>query len=295
MRVAGWEDNPSTWRRPQYPEGHSDCGSHWRQHRGGCWPQVCCRHCSIRCVSVWCSCSICHVHVDPRLTFFKMWILFHICSLWTFCHRNKALRPDLFCNPDLKNKASNNWRSGLSHQTDLSVPSFCASLRPTDPTHAANSASGQRLLFQIQLGPLCVQQRAARPLQEHERCPLQEPTGIRCSTRLYWLATSNPLYLHLRTTFKHQAITICKRKMHAEVCHIYWISCPRSDNVVLCSGGKGRCVRHNQQWYTPTEFEGLAGRASSKDWKRSIRYAGRPLLCLIQVLLPCTAYCLNTL
>uniref|UniRef100_A0A3B4A590 Uncharacterized protein n=1 Tax=Periophthalmus magnuspinnatus TaxID=409849 RepID=A0A3B4A590_9GOBI len=46
----------------------------------------------------------------------------------------------------------------------------------------------------------------------------------------------------------------------------------------LGSGGKGRCIKHNQQWYTPTEFEGLAGRASSKDWKRSIRYAGRPLL-----------------
>lgn len=53
---------------------------------------------------------------------------------------------------------------------------------------------------------------------------------------------------------------------------------------LLHSGGKGRCIKHNQQWFTPTEFEGLAGRASSKDWKRSIRYAGRPLLCLIQVL-----------
>uniref|UniRef100_A0AAQ4PSR4 DEAF1 transcription factor n=1 Tax=Gasterosteus aculeatus aculeatus TaxID=481459 RepID=A0AAQ4PSR4_GASAC len=50
----------------------------------------------------------------------------------------------------------------------------------------------------------------------------------------------------------------------------------------LGSGGKGRCIRHNQQWFSPTEFEALAGRASSKDWKRSIRYAGRPLLCLIQ-------------
>ncbi|MEQ2208943.1 Deformed epidermal autoregulatory factor 1, partial [Xenoophorus captivus] len=50
----------------------------------------------------------------------------------------------------------------------------------------------------------------------------------------------------------------------------------------LGSGGKGRCIKHNQQWFTPTEFEALAGRASSKDWKRSIRYAGRPLLCLIQ-------------
>lgn len=27
----------------------------------------------------------------------------------------------------------------------------------------------------------------------------------------------------------------------------------------------------------------MAGRASSKDWKRSIRYAGRPLQCLIHV------------
>ncbi|CAJ1055998.1 deformed epidermal autoregulatory factor 1 homolog isoform X3 [Xyrichtys novacula] len=61
----------------------------------------------------------------------------------------------------------------------------------------------------------------------------------------------------------------------------------------LGSGGKGRCIRHSQQWYTPTEFEGVAGRASSKDWKRSIRYAGRPLLCLIQerILNPHAASC----
>ncbi|KAM9854946.1 deformed epidermal autoregulatory factor 1 homolog [Aulostomus maculatus] len=61
----------------------------------------------------------------------------------------------------------------------------------------------------------------------------------------------------------------------------------------LGSGGKGRCIKHDQQWLTPTEFEGLAGRASSKDWKRSIRYAGRPLLCLIQerILNPHAASC----
>lgn len=61
----------------------------------------------------------------------------------------------------------------------------------------------------------------------------------------------------------------------------------------LGSGGKGRCIKHGQQWLTPTEFEGLAGRASSKDWKRSIRYAGRPLLCLIQerILNPHAASC----
>uniref|UniRef100_A0A3P9IN70 DEAF1 transcription factor n=1 Tax=Oryzias latipes TaxID=8090 RepID=A0A3P9IN70_ORYLA len=61
----------------------------------------------------------------------------------------------------------------------------------------------------------------------------------------------------------------------------------------LGSGGKGRCIKHNQQWFTPTEFEALSGRASSKDWKRSIRYAGRPLLCLIQerILNPHAASC----
>lgn len=48
-------------------------------------------------------------------------------------------------------------------------------------------------------------------------------------------------------------------------------------------GGRGRCIKQGENWYSPTEFEAMAGRASSKDWKRSIRYAGRPLQCLIQV------------
>uniref|UniRef100_A0A3Q3VKC6 Deformed epidermal autoregulatory factor 1 homolog n=1 Tax=Mola mola TaxID=94237 RepID=A0A3Q3VKC6_MOLML len=75
------------------------------------------------------------------------------------------------------------------------------------------------------------------------------------------------------------------------------IRCRNTSGVLyknrLGSGGKGRCIRHTQQWFTPTEFEGLAGRASSKDWKRSIRYAGRPLLCLIQerILNPHAASC----
>lgn len=35
-------------------------------------------------------------------------------------------------------------------------------------------------------------------------------------------------------------------------------------------------------WYTPNEFEAIGGRSSSKDWKRSIHYAGRTLQCLIE-------------
>lgn len=48
-------------------------------------------------------------------------------------------------------------------------------------------------------------------------------------------------------------------------------------------GGRGKCIKgSDEMWYTPNEFEALAGRASSKDWKRSIRYGGRTLQCLIE-------------
>ncbi|XP_053250920.1 deformed epidermal autoregulatory factor 1 homolog isoform X3 [Podarcis raffonei] len=61
----------------------------------------------------------------------------------------------------------------------------------------------------------------------------------------------------------------------------------------LGSGGRGRCIKQGDTWYSPTEFEAMAGRASSKDWKRSIRYAGRPLQCLIHdgILNPHAASC----
>ncbi|XP_074640036.1 deformed epidermal autoregulatory factor 1 homolog [Tubulanus polymorphus] len=48
------------------------------------------------------------------------------------------------------------------------------------------------------------------------------------------------------------------------------------------SGGRGKCVKSNGRWFTPSEFESFCGRASSKDWKRSIRYGGRTLQCLIE-------------
>lgn len=47
------------------------------------------------------------------------------------------------------------------------------------------------------------------------------------------------------------------------------------------SGGRGRCIKLGNNWYTPSEFEALCGRASSKDWKRSIRFGGRSLQTLI--------------
>ncbi|XP_058121423.1 deformed epidermal autoregulatory factor 1 [Anopheles ziemanni] len=49
----------------------------------------------------------------------------------------------------------------------------------------------------------------------------------------------------------------------------------------LGSGGRGKCIKHKDVWYTPSEFENICGRGSSKDWKRSIRYGGRSLQTLI--------------
>ncbi|KAK3927215.1 Deformed epidermal autoregulatory factor 1 [Frankliniella fusca] len=63
------------------------------------------------------------------------------------------------------------------------------------------------------------------------------------------------------------------------------------------SGGRGRCLKLGNQWYTPSEFEALCGRASSKDWKRSIRidsrFGGRSLWSLIDegVLFPHATSC----
>jgi deformed epidermal autoregulatory factor 1 len=61
----------------------------------------------------------------------------------------------------------------------------------------------------------------------------------------------------------------------------------------LGSGGRGRCIKLKENWYTPSEFENLCGRGSSKDWKRSIRYGGRSLQALIDegVLTPHATSC----
>ncbi|XP_050520968.1 deformed epidermal autoregulatory factor 1 [Daktulosphaira vitifoliae] len=59
------------------------------------------------------------------------------------------------------------------------------------------------------------------------------------------------------------------------------------------SGCRGKCIKYGSQWYTPSEFEALCGRASSKDWKRSIRFGGRSLQTLIYdgILLPHAMSC----
>uniref|UniRef100_A0A3B4YAH7 PHD-type domain-containing protein n=1 Tax=Seriola lalandi dorsalis TaxID=1841481 RepID=A0A3B4YAH7_SERLL len=44
-----------------------------------------------------------------------------------------------------------------------------------------------------------------------------------------------------------------------------------------------KCILCEKQWFTPTEFEKLAGKSSSKNWKWSIRCSGTPLGKLIKV------------
>ncbi|XP_041354736.1 deformed epidermal autoregulatory factor 1 homolog isoform X2 [Gigantopelta aegis] len=80
--------------------------------------------------------------------------------------------------------------------------------------------------------------------------------------------------------FKYQWDTC----VHAEVLPV---RCKSSNGELhkskFGSGGRGKCIKTPLgEWFTPNEFETQAGRASSKDWKRSIRYGGRTLQCLIE-------------
>lgn len=60
------------------------------------------------------------------------------------------------------------------------------------------------------------------------------------------------------------------------------------------SGGRGKCIKHSNRWFTPSEFEAYCGRASSKDWKRSIRFGGKSLQALIDegILTPHATSCI---
>ncbi|XP_065842757.1 uncharacterized protein [Oscarella lobularis] len=42
----------------------------------------------------------------------------------------------------------------------------------------------------------------------------------------------------------------------------------------LGQGSRGPCIEYNGDWLTPNQFQAIAGRTTSKDWKRSIRYNG---------------------
>ena len=43
------------------------------------------------------------------------------------------------------------------------------------------------------------------------------------------------------------------------------------------------CIRSNNEWYTPIEFEKLAGKVSSRNWRQSIHFQGPPLKELLEV------------
>jgi hypothetical protein len=45
----------------------------------------------------------------------------------------------------------------------------------------------------------------------------------------------------------------------------------------LGQGSRGPCIYYQDQWLTPNEFQMIAGRETSKDWKRSIRYKGQTM------------------
>lgn len=49
----------------------------------------------------------------------------------------------------------------------------------------------------------------------------------------------------------------------------------------LCQGSRGACIQHGGSWLTPNQFQQASGRQTAKDWKRSIRHAGRSFKLLL--------------
>lgn len=147
------DHSPAGWRS-QYPEGYSDCGSHWWQHRGSSWPQVRCHH-HIRYTPV-CVCGV-----------YRCLVIWNVWSVHFFMFS-------------------------------------CASPRSTDSTHSSDSTPGQRLLLQVQLGSLSLQQWAAGTLQEYQRTSVQKQTGIR------WLSHLCMLYHMVKLILLFRLLWRCK-------------------------------------------------------------------------------------
>jgi hypothetical protein len=48
------------------------------------------------------------------------------------------------------------------------------------------------------------------------------------------------------------------------------------------SGGKGKCIRFDNKWMTPIEFEQYCGKGNCRDWKRTLKAGGQPLINLLE-------------
>ncbi|RDD44261.1 Sterile alpha motif domain-containing protein 11 [Trichoplax sp. H2] len=59
------------------------------------------------------------------------------------------------------------------------------------------------------------------------------------------------------------------------------VTCGKNHGVLDLSkmyrGNKGSCIYFQNAWITPNEFQRISGKQTTKNWKRSIRYRGRPL------------------
>lgn len=118
--------------------------------------------------------------------------------------------------------------------------------------------SGGPVSEEIKATHIVIQNPPSPPARPEEAAPASAPAARAASARS-WAETASMPVLPVR----------CKN-ISAEL-HKHRFG----------SGGRGRCIKYGMVWYTPSEFEALCGRASSKDWKRSIRFGGRSIQALI--------------
>lgn len=121
--------------------------------------------------------------------------------------------------------------------------------------------SGGPVSEEIKTTHIVIQNSSSSPVREqtHSDASSSSTPSTRASSARSWTETANMPVLPVRC--KNTSAELHKQRFG--------------------SGGRGRCIKYGLEWYTPSEFEALCGRASSKDWKRSIRFGGRSIQALI--------------
>ncbi|XP_056435547.1 nuclear body protein SP140-like protein [Gadus chalcogrammus] len=122
-----------------------------------------------------------------------------------------------------------------------------------------------------------------------------------CNIRLFWICVFKEFIMTQYPTLKRLQDSL-RSLPNGENAEIWTLDKYRHQLPVTCGDKQGTldrdklekgepCIRSNNEWYTPMEFEKLGGKESSKNWKQSIHFQGLPLKALLEHgLLTCPGY-----
>ncbi|XP_030233428.1 nuclear body protein SP140 isoform X2 [Gadus morhua] len=110
--------------------------------------------------------------------------------------------------------------------------------------------------------------------------------------RLFWICVFKEFIMTQYPTLKQLQDSL-RSLPNGENAEIWTLDKYRHHLPVTCGDKQGTldrdklakgepCIRSNNEWYTPIEFEKLGGKESSRNWKQSIHFQGPPLKELLE-------------